>query len=48
MRRPVRALLASESIGEVIVLAQQPERIAEVLTDEVVVRPSGDTIASGR
>jgi GTP:adenosylcobinamide-phosphate guanylyltransferase len=46
IRRPVRALLASESIGEVIVLAQQPERIAEVLTDDVVVRPSGDTIAS--
>lgn len=46
IRRPVRALLASDSIGEVIVLAQQPERIAEVLTDDVVVRPSGDTIAS--
>ena len=31
VRRPVRALLDSESIGKIIVLAQQPKRIAAVL-----------------
>lgn len=48
VRRPVRALLASENVGDVIVLSQAPERIAAVLPDEarVTVRGSGATIAS--
>ena len=48
VRRPVRALLASEPIGEVIVLAQAPERIVEALPGDprIRVRNSGDTIAS--
>lgn len=48
VRRPVRALLASGSIGKVIVLAQRPERIAEALPDDsrIDVRQSGATIAS--
>lgn len=47
VRRPVRALLASESVGEIIVLTQAPERIAEVLPDDkrITVRNSNATIA---
>lgn len=47
VRRPLSALLASKSVGEVIVLAQSPERIAaEVPTDpRVQFHQSGGTIA---
>ena len=47
VRRPVRALLDSESIGKIIVLAQQPKRIAAVLPKDkrVSVRTSEGTIA---
>jgi GTP:adenosylcobinamide-phosphate guanylyltransferase len=34
VRRPVSALLASESVGRVIVLSQAPSRIAEMLPDD--------------
>lgn len=46
--RPVRALLASERIGKVIVVSQAPERIAQALGDNprVTVRPSDATIAA--
>jgi GTP:adenosylcobinamide-phosphate guanylyltransferase len=45
--RPVRALLASERIAKVLVLAQAPQRIAAVLPDDarVEVRASQGTIA---
>jgi GTP:adenosylcobinamide-phosphate guanylyltransferase len=48
VRRPVRALLASAAIGDVIVLSQQPQRIADALPSEprLSVRRSDDTIAS--
>jgi GTP:adenosylcobinamide-phosphate guanylyltransferase len=48
VRRPVRALLAAEDIGEVIVLSQAPERIAQALpTDRrITTRKSEGTIAS--
>lgn len=48
VRRPVHALLESESIGQVIVLTQAPERIAAVLPQEqrMEVRRSAATIAS--
>jgi GTP:adenosylcobinamide-phosphate guanylyltransferase len=48
VRRPVEALLASEWIDRIVVVAQQPERIAEALpTDNrIEVRPSQDTIAA--
>jgi GTP:adenosylcobinamide-phosphate guanylyltransferase len=48
VRRPVMALLASERIAAVRVLAQQPERIAEVLAADprLTVESSGDTIAA--
>ncbi|HZU52027.1 MAG TPA: NTP transferase domain-containing protein [Sphingomicrobium sp.] len=44
---PVAALLQSSSIGQVVVLAQQPHRIAPVLPDDdrIVTRRSKDTIA---
>lgn len=44
---PVRALLESPQIGKVIVLSQQPERIAEVLPDDprILVRQSQESIA---
>jgi GTP:adenosylcobinamide-phosphate guanylyltransferase len=47
VRRPVKALLASSAVGQVIVLSQAPERIAEVLPDDrrVTVRKSRRTIA---
>lgn len=46
--RPVEALLASNAIGPIRVLAQQPGRIAEVLPSDprITVETSGDTIAS--
>ena len=48
VQRPVEALLASENVGRIRVLAQQPERIAAVLPDDprVSVEPSGETIAA--
>jgi GTP:adenosylcobinamide-phosphate guanylyltransferase len=48
VRRPVRALLASECIGDVVVLAQEPERIAAALPHDprIHYRESGDTIAA--
>ena len=48
VRRPVRALLASEYVSDLIVLAQDPERIARALPDDsrIQVRASGDTIAA--
>jgi len=47
VRRPVRALLASESVGDVIVLSQTPERIAPVIPSDprVKFRESAGTIA---
>ena len=48
VRRPVQALLAAEDIGDVIVLTQAPERIAEILPKDprVRTRKSGETIAT--
>ena len=48
VRRPVQTLLAAEDIGEVIVLSQAPERIAEVLPNDprVSTRKSDATIAA--
>lgn len=45
--RPVRELLSSGSIGDVLVLAQAPERIAAVLPEDerIKIAPSGDSIA---
>jgi len=34
VRRPVRALLASESVGEVIIMSQAPERVAAVVPND--------------
>ena len=47
VRRPVRALLASRSIGSIIVLSQVPERIAAVVSKDARVsfRESRGTIA---
>lgn len=47
VRRPVRALMASESIGKVIVLSQAPERISALLPEDsrIDVRESRGTIA---
>jgi GTP:adenosylcobinamide-phosphate guanylyltransferase len=46
--RPVRTLLAAEDVGDVIVLSQAPDRIAEVLPDDVRIklRKSDATIAT--
>ena len=46
--RPVRALLASDNVEQVFVLAQAPQRVADVLPDDprVVIRESDETIAS--
>jgi GTP:adenosylcobinamide-phosphate guanylyltransferase len=46
--RPVRTLLAAEDVGQVIVLSQTPERIAEVLPKDqrLTMRKSGATIAT--
>ncbi len=48
VRRPVEALLASEWVDRVIVVAQQPERIAAVLPSDtrLSVAASQDTIAA--
>jgi GTP:adenosylcobinamide-phosphate guanylyltransferase len=48
VRRPVRALLASKRISEVIVLSQAPERIAAVIAKDARVRvvQSRGTIAA--
>ena len=47
VRRPVRALLASESIGRVLVLSQEPNRLAAVIpgNGRVSFRQSAGTIA---
>jgi GTP:adenosylcobinamide-phosphate guanylyltransferase len=47
VRRPVRALLASGSVGKVLVLSQAPERLADVLPSDprINVRESRGTIA---
>jgi GTP:adenosylcobinamide-phosphate guanylyltransferase len=47
VRRPVRALLQSESVGKILVLSQRPDRIAEVLPDDprIDVQESQGTIA---
>jgi GTP:adenosylcobinamide-phosphate guanylyltransferase len=47
VRRPVRALLASDRIGRVVVLSQAPDRIAAVVPSDQLVsfRQSGATIA---
>lgn len=47
VRRPVRALLASQNVDRVIVLSQAPDRIAAVIPDDprVEFRQSTDTIA---
>jgi GTP:adenosylcobinamide-phosphate guanylyltransferase len=47
VRRPVRALIESERVGKILVLAQAPERIAAVLPDDprIEVKPSQSTIA---
>lgn len=47
VRRPVRALLEIDGIGEVLVLSQAPERIAEVLPKDprLTVQESQGTIA---
>ena len=48
VRRPVRALLASECVGEVIVLAQECGRLAAALPGDprIHYRQSADTIAA--
>jgi GTP:adenosylcobinamide-phosphate guanylyltransferase len=48
VRRPVSALLAAEDIGDVIVLSQSPERLAEVLPRDsrIELRKSEATIAT--
>jgi GTP:adenosylcobinamide-phosphate guanylyltransferase len=46
VRRPVRALLASESVGKVIVLSQAPERIGAVLPEGAEGAQSQSTIAA--
>ena len=47
VRRPVRALLASPEVREVVVLAQEPELLADVLPDDpkLSIRRSLGTIA---
>jgi len=47
VRKPVRALLESESVGSIIVLTQAPDRIAAALPQDarIEVRPSQGTIA---
>ncbi|HZC38868.1 MAG TPA: nucleotidyltransferase family protein [Sphingomicrobium sp.] len=48
VRRPVQALLASESVCSVVLLSQTPDRIAAVLPDDpkLTARTSGATIAA--
>lgn len=46
--RPLRALLASDQVGEIIVLTQDPADLRPVMPDDerIQIRASGDTIAS--
>jgi GTP:adenosylcobinamide-phosphate guanylyltransferase len=46
--RPVRALLGSSQVGEIVILAQDPERIGEALPNDPRIRVagSGATIAA--
>jgi GTP:adenosylcobinamide-phosphate guanylyltransferase len=46
--RPLRSLLASEQVGEIIVLTQDPADLRPVLPDDerIQIRASGETIAS--
>jgi len=48
VRRPVRALLASQNVDRVLVLCQAPDRIAAVIPDDprIEIRQSTDTIAA--
>ena len=48
VRRPVQALLAAEDVGDIVVVCQAPDRIAEVLPGDprIRVRKSEATIAS--
>jgi GTP:adenosylcobinamide-phosphate guanylyltransferase len=48
VRRPVRALLGSACIGDVVVLTQSPDRIRPALPEDprLTVRQSDDTIAA--
>ncbi len=46
VRRPVRALIESKSVGRVVVLSQAAQQIAAVLPDGVEVRESQGTIAA--
>jgi GTP:adenosylcobinamide-phosphate guanylyltransferase len=48
VRRPIKALLASDSIDNIVVLAQSPDAIAKALPEDsrITVRGSGDTIAA--
>ena len=48
VRWPVRALLASEQIGRIVVVAQAPEAIGQALPEDsrLELRASGDSIAS--
>ena len=48
VRRPVEALLASEHVGRIRVLAQQPDRIRNAVPADprVMVEQSGETIAA--
>lgn len=47
VRRPVRALLASENVGRILVLAQAPDRVAAAIPEDprLEVRQSAGTIA---
>jgi GTP:adenosylcobinamide-phosphate guanylyltransferase len=47
VRRPVRALLASDHVGDVIVLTHAPDRVADVIpaNPRIVIRESRATIA---
>lgn len=46
--RPIRALLAAPSVGDILVMTQQPNRIADVLPEDprICVRESDQTIAA--
>jgi 2-C-methyl-D-erythritol 4-phosphate cytidylyltransferase len=46
--RPARALLSSSNVGDIVVVAQSPERIRAALPDDlrIQLREAGDTIAS--
>jgi len=46
--RPIRALLAAPSVGDILVMTQQPERLADVVpaNARLILRRSDDTIAA--